>query len=235
MPTSSHTLTRRHLRAGVTLIEVMVAFAIAGSLMGLAGYIIQGAFATALKDQSGAMISTMKYTYNQAALNNSTYRLAINLDTGEYHTEVIKKALYQMKKTQQTLQDEDEFMTAEARDADLKDQESDSLFSQEETSPFGNRRISSERIQDGVIKPRTLKSGIRVARVFVADQDPIDEGIAYIQFYPGGFQDPAVVILKNEDGRAYSLVLEPLTGRIIARSGEVEARDVEFLNGEDEE
>lgn len=235
MPTSPHTLTRHHLKAGVTLIEVMVAFAIAGSLMGLAGYIIQGAFATALKDQSGAMISTMKYTYNQAALNNSTYRLAINLDTGEYHTEVIKKALYQMKKTQETLKDEEEFMTKEARQADIKDQESSSLFSEEEASPFGTRRISSKRIQDGVIKPRTLKSGIRVARVFVGDQDAIEEGMAYIQFYPGGFQDPAVVVLKNQDDRAYSLILEPLTGRVIARSGEVEARDIEFLNGEDEE
>ena len=234
MPTPSHIPTRRHLKAGVTLIEVMVAFAIAGGLMGLAGYVIQGAFATALKDQSGAMISTMKYTYSQAALNNSTYRLAINLDTGEYYTEVIKKALYQMKKTQETLEDEEAFMTEEARQADLEDQESDSLFSEEESSPFGNRRISSERIQDGVIKPRMLKSGIRVARVFVGDQDAIEDGMAYIQFYPGGFQDPAVVVLKNEDDRAYSLVLEPLTGRVIARSGEIDARDVEFLNGEEE-
>lgn len=208
-------VTHRSSR-GMTLVEVLVTLTIIAGVMGVSLYVVNSLNATALKDEANRMTSAMKYTYSQAAINNSQYRMVLDLDAGSYHTEVVSSALTQREeKTDDQLEAEKEFLTEEALAAGRKKRQERSLFSKEEADPFGvNRQVSYERVQDGVLKPGKLGSGLRILRVYAGTPEPIEQGQAYINFYPNGQQDAAIVVLED-DGRTVSLKTEPLTGRVL--------------------
>lgn len=228
----------RHLptnqwRRGITLIEVMVTMAIVATILGASVYMVRSLNATVLKDESNKLISTIKYTYAQAAMTNSRYRLVLDLDNNTYGTEVTQSAL--VKKSEPSEEDDSEFLTEEARKLGKRKKEEDSLFSKEEADPFGlNRKVSYQRVQDSVLKPGKFKSGVKIKRVYVGQQDAVESGKAYVSFYPSGFQDPALIILEDQDERVMTLKLEPLTGRVITTSKEEEP-DRDFGQGESDD
>lgn len=59
-----------------------------------------------------------------------------------------------------------------------------------------------------------LEGGVRFARVMTAHlEEPAEDGIAYIYFFPQGHAEPAIVQLRDGHEGDYSVVLNPLTGQ----------------------
>jgi prepilin-type N-terminal cleavage/methylation domain-containing protein len=216
---------------GLSIIEILVVLAIFAGLIGI------GAGMIGLIGQGGArkeavkLTSAVRYMYSQAAVNNSQYRLVLDLDTGEYYGEVVEYANVEQEEDSAVA---DAFLTKEAQALGKKERERRSLFSKKEADPFGiDRRVRASRIEDGLMRPGKLPEGLFFSRVIVAAEDPITQGIATVNFYPNGYQDPAIIFIEDNDGQIFSLRTEPLTGRVILEDGEMRIPDG-FVGDEEE-
>ena len=64
------------------------------------------------------------------------------------------------------------------------------------------------------MKSKPLKDGVRITRVYTSGGEVIEEGRAAINYYPSGWQDPVVVRFEDAKGEVFSLITEPITGRV---------------------
>ncbi|TXD38212.1 type II secretion system protein [Lujinxingia vulgaris] len=214
---------RRRGARGMTLIEILVVLMIVAGLMG-AGISMMGALTKSqLREEAMRLTSVIKYAYNQAALNNTQYRLVLNLETGEYFTEMTEAPVVAEQP------DEDAFaeglLPEEARELEEQHRQNKrSLFDKSEDDPFGiSQRVGYERAEEAVVKLTELRNGVSFESVRLAGREqPLTQGRAALRFFPNGFQQEAVVVLRDDEGSRISLVTEPLTGRVKIYSGDWE-------------
>lgn len=212
--------------AGVTLVEILVVLVVVAGILG-AGISMMGLLTQShLKEETMRMTSAIQYTYSQAALNNTPYRLVIDLDNNQYYTEMSESRVV-MREASQEL--DEGLLPEEVRqmEADRRSRRSD-LFREEEDDPFGiSRRVGYQRADDAVIEPRTLGNGIEFYSVHTANMArPVTRGRAAINFFPNGFQQQAIIILIEPESEAkFTLITEPLTGRVRLYSGERSSPD----------
>ncbi len=206
---------------GVTLVELLVVLAVIGGIMTIGVYMLGMLTHTKLKDESMRLTSAIKYTYSQAALNNAQYRLVFDLDTNEYYSEVTNSPVVVESST---ANDSEGLLPEEARELAERHQADNDLFAKNEADPFNlNRKVTFERVQDGVLKAKTLPEGIRIYSVQTAHQRmPFKTGKASVSFFRNGFQEQALIILGDDSGGRYTLITEPLTGRVKIYSGELQ-------------
>lgn len=212
---------------GITLIELMVVTFILAMLAGgsvfMVGLITHGQ----LKDEAMRFSTAAQYTYNQAALNNRQYRLIIDLDENSYYTEVTDSDVVIDDSDEEAQSAFDEgLLPEEARQMELeREAERRGLFSEEEDDPFGiSRRTGFQRAEESVIEPRTLDNGIVFETVRTESRPrAVRDGRVAIHFFPNGLQQQAHIVFHDPSTDArFTLVTEPLTGRIRAYSGEYE-------------
>lgn len=213
---------RRWHERGVTLVELLVVLAVVGGIMGLGVSMLGTLTHTKLKDEAMRLTSAIKYTYSQAGLNNAQYRLVLDLDSNEYYSEVTNSPVVVESPD---LDDSDGLLPEEAQELAERYRAENDLFSEAETDPFNlNRRVTFERVQDGVLQPRKLPDGIRIYKVHTPHQRrPFESGKASVSFFRNGFQEQALIVLGDESGARYTLITEPLTGRVKIYSEELEA------------
>jgi len=221
-------------RRGFTLIELLVVMAIVAGIAGMGAYMVGMLDQGALKSEALKITSSIKYSFSQAAVNNSRYRIVFDLDTGSYSAEVVESANVEQP-TAVPGGDEDEFLTEEAQALAEQAERDDDLFDEDEDNPFGiNRRVSYQRVQDGVIDPGQLEDGLRFTRIVVGQSIDVTSGKASINFFPNGFQEPAIIYMADAQGRMFSIQTEPLTGRVFLFSDEIDVpRD--FGQGESDD
>lgn len=198
----------------------------------MGAYMVGMIGAGALKDNALTLTSAIKYTYSQAVVNNSRYRLVFDLEQNTYHAELVHSAITPER---QVDEEDEDLLTDEARALAEEKEREDDLFDDDEDNPFGvNRRVSYERVQDGIIKPGKFTDGVRVVSVKLATGDVIDQGQAAINFFPNGFQEPVLVTLEDPNEARFWLLTEPLTGRVRLFSDELDVPR-EFGQGEDDD
>lgn len=209
---------------GITVIELMVVMTIIAAIVGVGAYSVSAISASDLRNESMRVAAVMRYTYSNAALNNSRYRMVFDLETGEYYTEVTDQALVE---TERSKEDEEEFLSDEARELGQRWDEEDDLFDDEEADPFGlNRKVNYRRVNDVVIEKTNLKEGVRFAEIYTTQRDePYTRGKAAMSFFPNGFQDQVMVVLEDSTGAQVSLLTEPMTGRVLVFTEEMELPD----------
>ncbi|MEZ4461869.1 MAG: prepilin-type N-terminal cleavage/methylation domain-containing protein [bacterium] len=217
------TANRRNQR-GMTIVELMVVMTIMAVIMAVGGYSLSTLGGNDLRNDALRMSAVIKYTYANAALNNARYRLVVELGSGTYFTEVTEEPVISASESAA----DEEMLTEEARElAKSKEREND-LFDETEDNPFGvNRRVTFERVQDIVIKETKLSEGITFSKVYTPKfpDEPLEEGRASVSMFPNGYMEPILIVMKDADGNAYSLMTESMTGRVIIRSGEIDPPD----------
>jgi hypothetical protein len=219
----------------MTIIEILVVLMIMAGLAALSLNAVGALSATDLRDDAMRLTSAMKYTWTRAAVNGAQYRMVIDLDSGEYHTEVTDALV--VREAPASAGSEEGVLPEEAQERENRKSASASNLFGEESDPFGIHRAPTyEQVEAGALKARAFKSGVKVYEVHVAYQDrPITSGKIAINFFPDGFQQPVIIVLSNEEGDDfYSLVNEPLTGRVKLYSERIEDRDM-LMHGEDDD
>ncbi len=206
---------------GMTVVELMIVLAIAGMMMGLGVYGLSSVSNSDLRDDAMRVSAAIKYTYSMAALNNAQMRLVFDMNTGEYYTEVSKGPVVEETTNSEATED---FLTEEAQRLADKVEEERDLFDEEEGNALGvNRKVSYERLQDGVLKTTKLSEGTKFARfVKPAAEGEFTDGQVSMSFFPNGFQEQVMLVIKSESGAAFTLVTEPLTGRVLTFSDEID-------------
>ena len=220
--------TRWGGRRGLTLIEIIVTVTIVAGLMGATVYSIQMVTNSTLRNEAMRLTSAFKYTWSRAALNNAQYRMVLDFQNSTYHTEVTDAPLIAEEASPEEGEGAgSEFLSEEARE--LSEQQDDESFfesEEEKKTPFNVRRKTTyEQVENSVVKKRSLPEGLEFHRVITSGRPPVESGRAAIHFFPDGFQEPAIVVLKNADGAFYSLKTEPLTGRVHIYSKELKDDD----------
>lgn len=235
-PTSPNLLPAQLKQAsGMTIIEVLVVMFIVAGLAGMSFYAVGALTATDLRDEAMRMTSAMKYTWTRAAVNGSQYRMVIDLESGKYHTEVTEAAVVQ--EAPANAGGSEGVLPEEAQERENEQNANASDMFGEESDPFGVHRAPTyEQVQDGVLEPRQFDAGVKIHEVHVAYQDtPITSGKVAVNFFPDGFQQPVIIVLTNEEeDDFFSLVNEPLTGRVRLYSKRVEDREM-LEHGEDDD
>ncbi|MFP4599040.1 MAG: Tfp pilus assembly protein FimT/FimU [Persicimonas sp.] len=219
---------------GMTIIELMMVMAIAAGLMAMSVYTVGALSASDLRDEAMRMTSSMKYTWTRAAVNGAQYRMVIDLDEGSYHTEVTDAPV--VREMPNLGSDEGVLPEEVAEKERRKSASSSNLFDDGESDPFGIHQAPTyEQVEDGAIEPHTFKEGVSIEEVHVAYQDrPITSGKVAVNFFPDGFQQPVIIVLTGGEDDFYSLVNEPLTGRIRLTSERLDDREL-LEHGEDDD
>ena len=219
-------------RRGITLVELMVVMAIISMIMGLGAYAMDSVGGSEIRNDAMRLASVIKYTHSNACINNTRYRVVFQMGSGEYYSEITDAPVLPTDSA-----GDDEFLTEEAKAlAEEKEKEND-LFDDDEANPFGvNRKVSYQRVEDIIIKETRLSEGVHFEKFYSPKfpDDPITEGKAAMSFFPNGFQEQVMIVIKDDDGQVYSLVTEPLTGRVEIFSDEIDVPD-EFGEVEDDD
>lgn len=205
---------------GFTLVEMLVVLAIAGGMMGAAIYGLNIVTAADLRDEAMRMTSVMQYTWSRAAIEQVNYRLVLDLDENTYWTEVSDAAVVK------ELSEAGELRRERAKRIERKGEDDEDSMGFE-TDPFGiTRPTNFTRAESAAIDAKNFHDGVEIYQVLTTRQDnPITDGRVAVSFFPDGFQEPVIIVLKDAHGAFYSVINEPLTGRIKIYSRLIEDRD----------
>lgn len=175
---------------GFTLLEILVVLGILAALMSAGISYFVDPFHLQLKKEASRIAGAIKFAYNEAAIRNLTHRLVFDLtDEAYWLEEGGENFLLSPEKEEKS------------KNADAKEGEKPPpAFALAETE---------------VVKRVKLGDEIKLRDVFVAHQEAlVDEGQAYLYFFPNGLTEAAVIHLSNEDSTLnYSIIVKPLTGK----------------------
>ncbi len=200
---------------GFTLIEVMVSLAVVALLMSAATAGFGAVRRGRVRAGATSIASAFRYAYVHALSTGRTTRVVILLGEGRYWIEDTEDA--------HTLDPNDPYRAGGAaespevleaagrREAELMIQMRPRAPRAEFSRPAGRR--FRERNMEGAVFSRLFTAHSEEAR---------EEGRGYVYFFSGGVAERAVVQLRGDDNSAYSVLVEPQTGRAIVYDQHIE-------------
>lgn len=84
--------------------------------------------------------------------------------------------------------------------------------------------MTGEFLQEdsSLVQEEQLPVGIYFEDVVTMHAGKIDEGETFTQFFPNGFAEHTVIHLRDEYGSQYTLLIQPLTGRVEVMEGYID-------------
>lgn len=219
---------------GFTLIELSVAIVIMIIAVVLVGVSISNIRRADLKSASGMIAGSMRYLYNLAIINNTPYRLVIDMDQRVFWGEELDTDDPCQRYLPED-EDEDEDRRKSRKKKRGRSSRDGALSALEEgaraegvegvdgAGAGGGGGAGYTRRKDNLLTERKLPQGIVVTRVITAHhQEPQVEGRVAVHFFPGGYGERAWVWLgesSNLDGEddeeSVTVALDGLMGRVI--------------------
>jgi general secretion pathway protein H len=193
---------------GFTLIELMVVIAVVAIISAAAVPALRGVTGANARQAAGELAGTLRYLFDTAALRHATCRLAIDVDGQAFWPECAPGAVTLASQDQRSrVSRELEERFPDERDADRR-----RLLAQTRFGAF----------EDRLAPRRALPGSTRFGPIRVEGRSQaIEEGVAYVHFFPGGQAQRAFIpVLDGE--LTYTVVLEPFTGRARVVAGKVE-------------
>ncbi|MSP24104.1 MAG: prepilin-type N-terminal cleavage/methylation domain-containing protein [Myxococcales bacterium] len=209
-------MTRRD--RGATLIEVLVAIALASLLVGGAFLGLGMLKSARLREGTTLVASAVRVAYNHAATSSRVTRLVFDFDARTITMEEseAKMLLRHGDRTGGASgATELEKEAVAAADEVVKGPRAARAEFQPVTS-LGSKLLEIARDGDEKRGPRELPSGVRFHRIEVAHEDePIMTERVYLYFWPGGQAERAAIVLKegeDRDDRFMTVIVHALTG-----------------------
>ncbi len=185
---------RRCSQAGFTLIEVLIVVGLIGLVMSLAVPGIGLVMKANINNSSRELATVIRAAHDESVLKGSVYRVAFDLDRGQYWVEIGDRD-FLMKTVEQT---EAERKLNERRSDEDKEKHKDAF----------------QLAQQVTKKKRNLPLGVKFNEIFTSrSKEGIKGGIAYSFVFPFGFIEKTVIHLKDDMDRETTLVVSSVTGK----------------------
>lgn len=206
---------------GVTLIEILVALAIAAALLALVSRLVVSMTGSGTRTEVMHVAGAIRYAYGRAAINGWRYDVVINLDDNSYRITCSEE-----RSTVDRARDDDK---AGAKRAFRK--------RDDEASPFEDASREQSKLEscsDAIVQDRKLERKVEFLRVQTArTEEPVDAGEVAIAIFPNGMIERSVIWLRGPRDRAYTLYLDEMTGRVRVQAGDEDPPDHYFEIEED--
>jgi general secretion pathway protein H len=200
---------------GVTLLEVILAVAIVAALITVVAPRLGGR-----NNQIKAVVRKIavisRDIKSQAKLQNSTYRLVIDIGGSEAEPPADENPFNRTDTSDKTYS----FWVEKAPGSVLGDQAEAEEEAREEAARSGDTaeaaHANNEFAPDTRImkKPEVLPSGMKFDLVELASRkDPITEGRVYIYYLPQGYVEESAIQISYGDALKWTIAIRPLTGR----------------------
>lgn len=220
----------------MTLIEIIIAVAIAAMATGVAIGALNSLTDASLRSTSLEFIGAIKFSYDRAIMERRTERLSIDLDKGMFWIDATPEYFALSKERDRG--NEGAKLEEAAKE---KEEKKDSFFDDE--TDRGKREV--EAILEGgkasmfapdenFGEPKAISQDVRITKVWTGHQEEaFTSGVAHIHFFSGGWTEPAQIELT--DGDAFvTLKLYPLTGRVRTYDKELDIPRPDDDDGRDE-
>lgn len=190
---------------GFTLIELIIVVALIAMAMGITVSVRSNTATIQMRKQSTRLSASIRYAYNQAATLNTAFRIVFDLTEQAYWLE--------------------ESTTDFLLQSDEKKKEEENKIKEDQTQTttpaFGESK-------DKVFKKIKFKKKIKIRDIFVAHQEePVDQGKAYLYFFPTGLTESAMIHLSNaEEDYNFTILVNPITGHSKIKNEYIDYKDI---------
>lgn len=230
--------TRRAQR-GLTLIEIIIALLIAAVLFGAVVSGVGALTGTKAKASASELAGIIRSLYDTAALTGKTCRLVFELppakseDPVRYHAECAESGVTTSRDREAALREENKAQDDEKRQGSSSKNERrnftsrdsggapsmQDLMEQEQGRVEQTARFSSYTAEE--LAPRELAGAVSLSVWTRHQRTAVDQGVAYLYFFPQGYTEKAQVYVKQGDN-VWTLVVSPLTGKVTIVPEELE-------------
>jgi len=196
---------------GFTLIELMIVIAVVAIMAAAVIPAVNSVTGANARAAAGELAGALRWLFDTAALRHETCRMALDLDRGTWWPECTTgEGRGPVLSRKGTVAEEDEALAD--RFPDERDPEARRLLA---GARFGEFR-------DRLAKRQRLPGSAAFTEVWTQHQrEPLSRGMAYVYFFPQG-QAEAARIPVADGSYAYTVILQPLTGRARVVSGKAE-------------
>jgi prepilin-type N-terminal cleavage/methylation domain-containing protein len=208
-----HRSSPRRRRAGLTLIEVVIAVAIAALLMGVTVMSVSAVTDASLRSTAVTLSGVMKQAYDRAIMQQRTQRVVLDMDKSIWWLEFSTSPFALSKERVRGEEGET------AGSNEKKEEEERSTFDDEKTEveallEGGTANFTADADVDAG-KPLPLPGDIKFTRIWTGHQEEaFTSGTAYLYFFKSGEAEAALVELSDEGGDIITLEVQPLSGRV---------------------
>jgi general secretion pathway protein H len=212
--------TRR--QRGLTLIELVIAIALVALLVGGLMFGKGMLVGSRVKSAATLLISSVRFGLARASATGKPTRLVIDLDKKMLSIEESSTSLMLREKGKDQTGGAEASTAAETKARAETDR---ILEGPHAPRPRFSKLSGVHGAIEELAKGRPLGDGVVIARVRTEhDENNVEEGRAYIYFWPGGSTERAIIQLKKAGDKDASMtvVLSPLTGRAKIETGEVD-------------
>lgn len=234
----SHLTAPRSRRAqrGLTLIEICIALLIAALLFSAVVAGVGAITGTKAKASAAELAGVIRSLYDTAALSGKTCRLVFELpgpkseERTRYHAECAESGVTTSRDREAALRDENQARDDEKRlgkDTRRNFTQRDSggapslqdLMDQEQHRVEQAAKFSSYTGEE--ITPHELPSNVSISVWTRQQKTAVDQGVAYLYFFPQGYTEKAQVYVRQGDN-VWTLTVSPLTGKVNVVAEELE-------------
>lgn len=200
---------QRRGERGLTLLELIIVIGVLVMMLGLGLNGLSGLSSTQLRTQTNRLAAAVRHVYNRSVATGLYMRLVLDVSSDSYWVEASPTPVFINPK----------------RDPDEDEQDDESSAKVDPDDPEAKRKAKARpRFQmDDVIDKVTMERGIKIDSVLIGGRDfPVNGGKAYVHFFPNGYAEPAMIYTSDGEESFYTLVVNPLTGKVTRQPGKVD-------------
>ncbi|WP_171442541.1 prepilin-type N-terminal cleavage/methylation domain-containing protein [Myxococcus xanthus] len=229
-------MTKRSRRAqrGLTLIEISIAIIIVAMLFSAAVMGIGSITGAKAKGSAGELAGLIRSLYDSAALRGQTCRLVFEIpdpkseQATRYHAECAEGAVTTARDRDETLRAENSERERAARNRGSgsgRDERRNYLSGGSGTNaPSAQELLEGEKLRvenaarfssytSEEVPARELPADVKVSVWTRNQRQPVENGVAYLYFFPQGYTEKAYVYVQQGDN-VWTLDVSPLTGKV---------------------
>lgn len=220
--------SRRRSARGLTLIEIAIALVIAAVLFAAVVVGVGSITGSKARASAGELAGTIRALYDTASLTGKTCRLVFELPGPKsearvrYHAECAAKGVTTDRNRDNALKEDtkeaEQAAKLQGRDERRNFTRSDSgapslqdLMAEEKERVDNAARYSAYTSPE--VSPKELPDGVALSVWTRHQRDAVENGLAYLYFFPQGYTEKAHVYVRQGDN-VWTLDISPLTGKV---------------------